>query len=219
VRHLAPFDLGTLLPVLTHYAGDGGPFVTTGVVLCTDPATGRRGMGIHRMMVKGGTRMGILLANPPLSAFLANAEATGKPLDIAVALGVEPALLIAAVVKAGPQGPDKMDIAGALRQAPVEMIRAETVAVDVPARAEIIIEGRSCRACASRKARSARTPAITFPTSARWSKSPPSPTAATSSIRPCAPGPPTSTACCRWPPAPNCWASCAPRWPALPIST
>jgi 2,5-furandicarboxylate decarboxylase 1 len=44
--------------VLTHYAGDGGPFVTTGVVLCTDPATGRRGMGIHRMMVKGGNRMG-----------------------------------------------------------------------------------------------------------------------------------------------------------------
>jgi 2,5-furandicarboxylate decarboxylase 1 len=142
ICHLAPFDLGTLLPVLTHYAGDGGPFVTTGVVLCTDPATGRRGMGIHRMMVKGGTRMGILLANPPLSVFLANAEATGTPLDIAVALGVEPALLIAAVVKAGPQGPDKMDIAGALRQAPVEMVRAETVAVDVPARAEIIIEGR-----------------------------------------------------------------------------
>ena len=142
VRHTGPLDIASLLPVLTHYAGDGGPFVTTGVVLCTDPETGRRGMGIHRMMVKGGNRMGILLANPPLSTFLANAEATGKPLDIAVALGVEPTLLIAAVVKAGPQGPDKMDIAGALRQAPVEMIRAETVAVDVPARAEIIIEGR-----------------------------------------------------------------------------
>ena len=68
---------------------------------------------------------------PPLTTFLANAEAAGKPLDIAVALGVEPALLIAAVVKSGPQGPDKMDIAGALRQAPVELVRAETVAVDV----------------------------------------------------------------------------------------
>jgi 2,5-furandicarboxylate decarboxylase 1 len=142
VQHLAPLDLGSLLPVLTHYAGDGGPFVTTGVVLCTDPTTGRRGMGIHRMMVKGGTRMGILLANPPLSQFHAAAEAAGRPLDIAVALGVEPALLIAAVVKTGPLGPDKMDIAGALRQAPVEMVRAETVAIDVPARAEIIIEGR-----------------------------------------------------------------------------
>ncbi len=142
VRHLAPFDLGKLLPVLTHYAGDGGPFITTGVVLCRDPATGRRGMGIHRMMVKGGTRLGILLANPPLSAFHAAAEAAGKPLDIAVALGVEPALLIAAVVKSGPQGPDKMDLAGALRGAPVELVRAESVAVDVPARAEIVIEGR-----------------------------------------------------------------------------
>jgi len=142
VVHRAPADLGALLPVLTHYEGDGAPFLTTGVVLCHDPATGRRGMGIHRMMVKGGNRLGILLANPPLSAFHAHAEAAGRPLDIAVALGVEPALLIAAVVKTGPQGPDKMDLAGALRGAPVEMVRAETVAVDVPARAEIVVEGR-----------------------------------------------------------------------------
>lgn len=142
VQYLAPADLAALLPVLTHHEGDGGPFITTGVVLCHDPVSGRRGMGIHRMMVKGGNRLGILLANPPLSQFHAAAEAAGRPLDIAVALGVEPALLIAAVVKTGPQGPDKMDLAGALRGAPVDMIRAETVAVDVPARAEIIIEGR-----------------------------------------------------------------------------
>lgn len=137
----APPDLGALLPVLTHYERDGGPFITTGVVLCRDPATGRRGMGIHRMMLKGGRRLGILLANPPLSQFHANAEAAGKPLEIAVALGLEPALPLSAVVKSGPQGPDKMDIAGALRGAPVELVRAETVDVDIPARAEIVIEG------------------------------------------------------------------------------
>jgi len=137
----APADLGALLPVLTHYEHDGGPFITTGIVLCRDPATGRRGMGIHRMMLKGGRRMGILLANPPLSAFHANAEARRKPLEIAVALGVEPALQLAAVVKSGPQAPDKMGIAGALRDAPVELVRAETVDVEIPARAEIIIEG------------------------------------------------------------------------------
>jgi 2,5-furandicarboxylate decarboxylase 1 len=142
IQHLAPSDLAALLPVLTHYAGDAAPFVTTGVVLCHDPATGRRGMGIHRMMVKGGKSMGIMLANPPLSQFHARAEAGGRPLDIAVALGVEPALLIAAVVKTGPLGPDKMNLAGALRGAPVEIVRAETVAVDIPARAEIVIEGR-----------------------------------------------------------------------------
>lgn len=142
VVHIAPDDLQALLPVLTHHEKDGGPFITSGVVLCTDPTTGRRGMGIHRMMVKGGKRLGILLANPPLSQFHAAAEATGQPLDIAIALGVEPTMLLAAVIKGGPLGPDKMEIAGGLRGAPVELVRAATVNVDVPARAEIIIEGR-----------------------------------------------------------------------------
>lgn len=141
VVHRAPADLLSLLPILTHYEKDGGPFITTGVVLCRDPGSQRRGMGIHRMMAKGGNRLGIFLANPPLSQFHANAEADGRPLEIAVALGVDPAILVASVVKSGPLGPDKMAIAGALRGAPVEMIRAETVDVDVPARAEIIIEG------------------------------------------------------------------------------
>jgi 2,5-furandicarboxylate decarboxylase 1 len=142
VVHRAPADLLSLLPILTHYEKDGGPFITTGIVLCRDPKTGRRGMGIHRMMAKGGNRLGILLANPPLSQFHAHAEARGEALEVAVALGVEPAMLVASVVKTGPLGPDKMDIAGALRGAPVEMIRAETVDVEVPARAEIVIEGR-----------------------------------------------------------------------------
>lgn len=141
VVHKGPIDLPALLPILTHYERDGGPFITTGIVLCRDPASGRRGMGIHRMMAKGGGRLGILLANPPLSAFHAAAEAAGKPLEIAIALGVEPALQLAAVVKSPPNGPDKMAIAGALRTAPVELVRAETVDVEVPARAEIIIEG------------------------------------------------------------------------------
>jgi 2,5-furandicarboxylate decarboxylase 1 len=59
-----------------------------------------------------------------------------------VALGMDPAQLIAAVVKTGPLGPDKMAIAGALAGAPVELARALTVDVDIPARAEAILEGR-----------------------------------------------------------------------------
>lgn len=142
VVHIAPTDLLSLLPILTHHEKDGGPFITSGMVLCRDPKSERRGMGIHRMMAKGGNRLGIFLSNPPLSQFHADAEADGKPLEIAVALGVDPATLVASVVKSGPLGPDKMAIAGALRGAPVELVRAETVNVDVPARAEIVIEGR-----------------------------------------------------------------------------
>lgn len=137
-----PDDLLSILPILTYYEKDAAPFITSGVVLCRDPETGRRGMGIHRMMAKGGNRLGIFLANPPLSLFHARAEAAGRPLEVAVALGVDPATLVAAVVKAGPRGPDKMEIAGALRGEPVELVRAETVEVEVPARAEIVIEGR-----------------------------------------------------------------------------
>lgn len=142
VVHRAPDDVLSHLPVLTHHEKDAAPFITTGVVLCTDPETGRRGMGIHRIMVKGGRRLGILLANPPVSRFLANAEAQGRPLDVAIALGLEPATLLASVVRVGPLVPDKMAVAGGLRGAPVELVRAQTVAVDVPARAEIVIEGR-----------------------------------------------------------------------------
>lgn len=140
--HRQPADVAALLPLLTHHEKDAAPFLTCGMVLARDPVTGMRGMGIHRMMFKGGNRFGVLFSNPPLSQFLANAEASGKPLEVAVALGVDPALLIASVVKTGPLGPDKMDIAGALRGAPVELARAVTVDVEVPARAEVVIEGR-----------------------------------------------------------------------------
>lgn len=142
VVHERPADVGALLPLLTHHEKDAAPFLTCGMVLACDPASGMRGMGVHRMMYKGGNRFGILLANPPLALYLANAEREGKPLEVAVALGVAPSMLIASVVKTGPLGPDKMEIAGALGGAPVELARALTVDVDIPARAEVILEGR-----------------------------------------------------------------------------
>jgi 2,5-furandicarboxylate decarboxylase 1 len=142
VVHRQPRDIASLLPLLTHHERDAAPYLTCGVVLARDPQSGMRGMGVHRMMFKGGNRFGILLANPPLSHYLANAERAGRPLEVAVALGVDPAILIASVVKTGPLGPDKMAIAGALAGAPVELARALTVDVEVPARSEVILEGR-----------------------------------------------------------------------------
>lgn len=135
-------DLLGALPILTHHEKDAAPFITTGVVLCRDPGSGRRGMGIHRMQVHDGRHLGVFLANPPLSLFHAAAESRGEPLEVAVALGLEPAIVVSSVVKVGPLVPDKMAIAGALRGAAVEMVRAETVDVEVPARAEVVIEGR-----------------------------------------------------------------------------
>lgn len=142
VVHRQPQDVAALLPLMTHHERDAAPFLTCGMVLARDPASGMRGMGVHRMMFKGGNRFGVLFSNPPLSLYLANAEAQGRPLEVAVALGVDPAMFIASIVKTGPLGPDKMEIAGALAGAPVELARALTVDVEIPARAEVILEGR-----------------------------------------------------------------------------
>ncbi len=141
VVHRQPADVGTLLPLVTHHEKDAAPYLTCGMVLARDPLTGMRGMGVHRMMYRGGNHFNIMLANPPLSIYLANAEKSGKPLDIAVALGVAPAVLLSSVVKTGPLGPDKMEIAGALAGAPVELAPALTVDIEIPARAEVVIEG------------------------------------------------------------------------------
>lgn len=137
----APEDVSAVLPIPTYHEKDAAPFLSCGVVIARSPATGQRGMGIHRMMFKGGRRFGIYLANPPLSRFLDEAEERGEPLPVAVALGVDPAILIAAVVKSGPRGPDKMEIAGALREAPVELTGGVSIDLEVPARAEVVLEG------------------------------------------------------------------------------
>lgn len=130
------------LPILTHHAGDAAPYITCGLLLATDPETGRRAMGVHRLMVQGERHLGVLLANPPLTVYHSRAESLGRPLDVAIAVGVDPATLLASVVKTGPTGPDKFEIAGGLRGLPLELVRARTVDLDVPARAEVVLEGR-----------------------------------------------------------------------------
>lgn len=142
IVHNESIDLLATLPIMTHHEQDAAPFITSGVVFARDPKTGRRAMGIHRMMVQGKNQLGIFLANPPLSEYLRNAEEAEKPLEIAVALGLDPATLLAAVVRTGSIGNDKLEIAGALRGAPLELVKATSVELEVPATAEIIIEGR-----------------------------------------------------------------------------
>jgi 2,5-furandicarboxylate decarboxylase 1 len=129
------------MPVLTHQERDAGPYFTTGVVIAKDPETGIRGMGIHRIQVKGPRTLGILLNNPPVAAFLEKAEKRGDPLEIAIALGLDPVTFFSSIIWA-PQGIDKFDIAGGLLERPVPLVRCESVDLEVPARAEFVLEGR-----------------------------------------------------------------------------
>ena len=133
-------DLLKVLPALTHYSKDSGPYITSGISSARDPKTGVTGRGLHRMEVRGKNTLGISLLNPPLSDIYAQHRQEGKKMEIATVIGVPPAVFIASIFKV-PPGVDKLYVAGGLTQEPVETTMARTVDIDIPAHGEIVIEG------------------------------------------------------------------------------
>jgi 2,5-furandicarboxylate decarboxylase 1 len=133
-------DLLKVLPALTHYSKDSGPYITSGISSARDPETGVTGRGLHRMEVRGKNTLGISLLNPPLADVYTQHMRQGKKMEIATVIGVPPAVFIASIFKV-PRGIDKLSVAGGLKGGPVETTMAGTVDVDIPAHGEIIIEG------------------------------------------------------------------------------
>jgi 2,5-furandicarboxylate decarboxylase 1 len=133
-------DLLKVLPALTHYSKDSGPYITSGISSARDAETGVTGRGLHRMEVRGKNTLGISLLNPPLADIYAQHRREGKRMEIATVIGVPPAVFIASIFKV-PQGVDKLSVAGGLQGEPVETTTAGTVDVDIPAHGEIVIEG------------------------------------------------------------------------------
>lgn len=127
------------LPIPTHAPGDSGPFITAGVVISRDPDSGIQNLSFQRMQVQGQNQLGIMINEwRHLKGFLDKAEARGQALPIAVAIGVDPVLMIAAGLR---YDGDEMEVAGALRGAPIEVVRSKFSGLLLPARAEIILEG------------------------------------------------------------------------------
>lgn len=139
IRDARKIDLDTLA-IPTYHQEDGGPYITCGILTSKDPVTGLRSMGLHRLQVKGKNRLGVHLTNPPISQFAAKAEMSGRPLDVAISLGVHPVLLLASIVSSAAE--DKVAIASSLLGSPLSLTKCETSDIDVPAHAEAVIEGR-----------------------------------------------------------------------------
>ncbi|NIO07681.1 MAG: UbiD family decarboxylase [Deltaproteobacteria bacterium] len=129
------------LPIVTHSERDVGPYITIGVQVGKDPDTGVRNMSIHRMLLGGKDRLSLWA--PPdhhLGRFIAQAEEKGKGLEVATAIGVDPAIVVGSQAKV-PMGVDEFEVAGGLRGAPVKLRKCKTIDVEVPASAEVVIEG------------------------------------------------------------------------------
>jgi 2,5-furandicarboxylate decarboxylase 1 len=126
------------LPVPIFSEKDPAPFITLGLCISRDPKSGGKNTSIYRLQLKGRNRLGIMAQH--LVRQLMEAESIGKGLPIAIAIGTDPVLPLATQWMA-PYGTDELALAGSLRGAPVEVAKAETVDLEVPATAEIIIEG------------------------------------------------------------------------------
>ena len=132
--------LGTL-PVLTCWPDDGGKFITLPQVVTYDPVTGKRNMGMYRMQVFDDATTGMHWQIQKGGGFhYTQAEKLGRPLELAVAIGTDPALLMATIA-ALPENIDEAMFAGFLRGRRTEFMRGSSVGIDVPAHAEFILEG------------------------------------------------------------------------------
>jgi UbiD family decarboxylase len=131
----------TTLPIVTHSELDAGPYVTAGVMLGRDPETGVLGVGLQRMELKGPRRFGVNMpAERRVGRAALKAEDRNERFGVAIVLGAGPHVDLASQAKI-PHAHDKLGVAGALAGRPIELVACETVDADVPADAEIVIEG------------------------------------------------------------------------------
>ncbi len=131
----------TSLPHLQLWPHDGGRFVTFGLVLTEHPLERTRNLGIYRMQVFDPRTTGMHWQIGKGGGFHHHAaERLGRPLEVAVSVGADPATLLAAVAPL-PEGIDELAFAGFLRGTPTRLARARTLAMRVPADAEFVLEG------------------------------------------------------------------------------
>lgn len=138
------FDIRKLLPAPTNTPEDAAPYFCMGLLLGSDPETGHSDVTIHRIAVQGKDELSIFFAPARhIDDFRMKAEKDGKTLPVTINMGLDPAIYIGACFEppTTPFGYDELQVAGGLRHAPVELVKAVSVDQHAIARAEIVIEG------------------------------------------------------------------------------
>ena len=129
-------------PIIKCWPEDGGRYITMPLVFSKNPDTGKRNCGMYRMQVYDETTTGMhwQIHKNGAQHFRTQVRGGGGRLDVAVAIGADPVTVFCAILPL-PEDLDELMIAGFLRERPVEMVKCETVDVEVPANAEIVLEG------------------------------------------------------------------------------
>ena len=126
-------------PIFTFHEEDGGPYITGGIGIQKDPETGRQNAGFYSLQLKGKDRLGLrMLPSTHGYEIFQKRLDRGLPTEMAIAIGLHPLEMLAASASTLF---DEFALAGALRGEPLELVKCDTIDVDVPAHAEIILEG------------------------------------------------------------------------------
>lgn len=156
LQHLAPKMVGSgicqevvetddpsaaKLPIIKCWPRDGGPFITLPVVFTKHPTQGTRNVGMYRMQKFDDRTFGMHWHRHKGGAkHYRVAEKLGQRLEVAVALGPDPAVTYAATAPL-PEEVDELMLAGFLRKSSVELVKCKTVDLEVPANSQFVLEG------------------------------------------------------------------------------
>ena len=130
-------------PILQCWPDDGGRYITLPLVFSKNPKTGKRNCGMYRIQIYDERTTGMHWQTHKQGAdhyrrLVAEGKATR--MEVAVAIGCDPATMFSAILPLPPEL-DEMMIAGFLRSSPVEMVKCQSIDIEVPAQAEIVLEG------------------------------------------------------------------------------
>jgi menaquinone biosynthesis decarboxylase len=130
-----------VMPNIKCWPKDGGRFITLPQVFTYDPRDGKRNVGMYRMHIFDKSTTGMHWQIQKGGGFhYFQADKLNKPFEVAVALGTDPAMLLATIA-ALPEGIDEVMFAGFLRNKRTDIVRGRTVSIGVPANAEFVLEG------------------------------------------------------------------------------
>ncbi len=129
------------IPVLTHFQKDGGPYITSGIVAARSVDNKVENVSFHRLQVLDDTHLAIRIVRRHLYKLLQTHKEADKPLEVAISLGLHPAIMLAAASPA-PFGVSEYGVANALLDGQLILTKCGDVDLSVPADAELVLEGR-----------------------------------------------------------------------------
>ena len=131
------------LPIAQHSELDGGRYIGSGIGIYVDPETGKHNTTWPRIMVGDGKNCPFMIFSPHVNRIAAKYARMGKPMPMAVSIGHHPAVDVAASISIHHPNCGELDYVESLIGEPFEFVKCGSINVDVPATAEIVIEGET----------------------------------------------------------------------------